>query len=119
MKAEDEFYAGGAVEASAEFGKIIEEISWRDGGEEGVGVTQLLNPHCFDVGDDEVVRANFHCTDPVFVVCPRLTYVFHAAHLRYAVVFPESCDSRVVIFTCCAHEAKGSSPDVGLLYLFR
>ena len=36
VKAEDEFYAGGAVKASTEFGKMIKEISWRDGGEEGV-----------------------------------------------------------------------------------
>ena len=63
---ENEFYAGGAVESSTEFGKMIKEISWRDGGEEGVWVTQLLNKGCFDVGDDEVARADFHCMYPVF-----------------------------------------------------
>ena len=39
MKAEDEFYAGRAVEASTEFGKITKEILWRDGGEEVMRVT--------------------------------------------------------------------------------
>ena len=39
VKAEDEFYAGRAVEASTKFGKIIKEILWRDGGEEVVRVT--------------------------------------------------------------------------------
>ena len=80
VQAKDEFHAREAVKASTEFSNMIEEILWRDGGEENVRVMQLLNPRCFDVGDDQVARANFHCTDPVLVVCSCLPYMFHAAH---------------------------------------
>ena len=105
----------GGVEASTNFRKMIKEILWRDGGEEGVWVTQLLNLRCFDVGNDEVARADFHCIDPDLVFLPHLPYVFHDAHLRYAVIFPESCDIGVVMFRCCPHEVKVSSPFVGLV----
>ena len=81
VQAKDGFHSIGAVEASTEFNKIIEEILWRDGSEEIVRVTQLLNSRFFDVGHDQVARADFHCTDPVFVVCYCITYMFHAAHL--------------------------------------
>ena len=81
-------------------------------------MTQLLNPRGVDVGDNEVARADFHCTDMVLVVHPRLPYVFHAAHLRYAFVFTESCNRGFLIFTCFAHEVEGSSLIVGLVYHF-
>ena len=81
VQAEDEFHAGGAVKASTKSSKMIKEISWRDGSEEGIRVTQLLNPHCFDVGNDQVAHVNFYCTHPVLVVRSCLPYIFHAAHL--------------------------------------
>ena len=70
MEAEDEFYPRWQIKAGAVLLKVIEDGSDRDAGVECPGDAQLLDPHQFDVGQDEVSCADFDRTNSALVGRP-------------------------------------------------
>ena len=78
--AEDEFHARRPVEASSILIKVVKDCADRDTGAEGSGDAHLLDPHQFDVGQDEVARPYLDGADGALVSRPCLPDVLKAAH---------------------------------------
>ena len=89
VEAEDEFYPRGPVQAGAVLLEVIEDGSDRDAGVERPRDAQLLDPHQFGVGQDEVSRPYLNRANTALVGRPGCSAIIHPSHLGETVVLEE------------------------------
>ena len=117
MEAEDEFYSRRMVQAGAVLLEVVEDFYDRDSGLKRPGDAQLLDPHLFDVGQDEVSSTYLNCANADLVGRPGCPAVLHPSHLGETVVLRDSFDVWVLVGARVAHEVEGPSV-VCLVYGF-